>query len=78
MAISDVDFYGGGGGGGGGKEAYMMGASVVRRPHFRTGISLQAATRSQPNFICSMFLVRIACICILGKLLQNFGYYGNW
>ena len=30
---------------------------VARRPHFRTGISLQSASRSQPNFICSMSLM---------------------
>ena len=30
---------------------------VIRHPHFQTGISLQSASRSQPNFICSMSLV---------------------
>ena len=35
-----------------------MAASVlVHRPHFRTRISLQSASRSQPNFICSMSMV---------------------
>ena len=35
-----------------------MAASVVRRPHFQTGISLQPASRSQLNFIFSMSLMR--------------------
>ena len=38
---------------------HRLSSSVtVRLPHFRTEISVQPASRSQANFICSMSLVR--------------------